>query len=658
MSSAPAHIKERVAELRQEIDDYRYNYHVLDKSTMSEAAADALKHELSKLEAEYPDLITKDSPTQKVAGAPLDRFQKVEHSVPMISLADVFSDEELESWAEKASAAGAKEFFTDIKMDGLACALIYKDGNLSLAITRGDGKVGEDVTTNVLTLKNIPHKLPADTPALLEVRGEIVIFKKAFDELNEERKKSGDTLYANPRNLAAGTIRQLDSSVVASRPLSFIAYDIVTPEQPTFSEAYQKLRELGFQTSGVEKTFSQISEVAKHLSSLEHDRNNLEFNTDGAVIKVNNKGIFTRMGVAGKAPRGAAAFKFAAEENVSIIKDIVLSIGRTGVVTPVAFFDPVNIAGSVVQYASLYNADEIEKQDIRIGDTVVVYKAGDIIPKVKNVILRLRPNTAKKFDFEQELERAFPHDRFKRDGVAWRLDGGSNTTLIRSISYFASRETMNILELGNRAACELVDKGLVKSLPDLYNLDVKDVAKLTGYGRVSAEKLVASIQGSRNNPLDKFLAALGIPQVGVRIAHDLVAHFETIQAIQNASLEDLISIDGIGTKVAESILLWFSDPENIAMLDKFTEFGLNPSPMKVGTRLSGLTFVLTGTFIHSRDNIADQIVQAGGKVSGSVSSNTSFLVAGTGGGSKRTKAEKLSVPIISEDQLFSEHLAA
>ncbi|MDR0979965.1 MAG: NAD-dependent DNA ligase LigA [Candidatus Nomurabacteria bacterium] len=648
MSSVPAHIKQRVLELRQEINDYRYNYHELDQSTMSEAAADALKHELSQIETKYPELITPDSPTQKVAGAPSSRFPKVAHSTPMISLADVFNEGELQNWGSKALLAGTKEFFTDIKMDGLACALIYKDGKLTQAITRGDGKIGEDVTANVLTLKNIPHAITQETA---EIRGEIVIFKQDFDKINAEQQKQNKPLYANPRNLAAGTIRQLDPQVVVNRPLHFIAYDLVAPEQPTFSESYQLLRKLGFQTSNQEKTFPNLKKTYKYLTKLEKSRQKLPFNTDGAVIKVNSKPLFTQMGVAGKAPRGAVAYKFPAEENVSVIKDIVLSVGRTGIVTPVAFFDPVNIAGSTVQYASLYNADEIEKQDIRIGDTVVIYKAGDIIPKIKNVILRLRPKTAKEFNFANELKHTFPDSKFKRDGVAWRLDGDSQATLTRAIIYFAGRATMNILELGKSTAADLVQQGFVKSLPDLYTLRVSDIASLEGYGQTSAEKLVKSIQNSRTAPLDKFVAALGIPLVGIRIAHDLVAHFGTLQNLQNATLNDLLTIDGIGDKVAESVLLWFNDPDNLAMLTRFAELGLNPTPLKVGAKLAGLTFVLTGTFTQSRESLADQIVAEGGKVSGSVSANTSYLVAGTGGGSKRSKAESLSIKIISERQL-------
>ncbi|MCL2371144.1 NAD-dependent DNA ligase LigA [Candidatus Saccharibacteria bacterium] len=657
-SKAPVDIQQRVAELRSEINNYRKNYHELDKSTMSEAAADALKHELAKLEEQYPELITSDSPTQKVAGHASSLFQKVNHSYPMLSLADVFDETELKSWYDKAITAGAEGFFTDIKMDGLACSLIYENCQLVQAVTRGDGKVGEDVTANVMTIKNIPHKLDTTKlpgilwPSRTEIRGEIVILKSNFQQLNDDREKSGEPLYANPRNLAAGTIRQLDSSIVASRPLNFIAYDIIEPELNTLDKTYNTLRNFGFQTSGSESVCVDFASLITQLQALEYNRDKQPFNIDGAVVKVNSKRVFTNMGIAGKAPRAAAAFKFAAEENVSVIQDILLQIGRTGVVTPVAFFKPVNIAGSMVSHASLYNADEIEKQDIRIGDTVVVYKAGDIIPKVKNVIINLRPKDTKEFNFEQELRRAFPNDVFRRDGVAWRLEGGSKATLTRALSYYASRDAMNILELGRQVALDLVESGLVKSLPDLYKLKVEDIAPLSGYGQVSAEKLVVSIQQSKTAPLDKFIAAIGIPGIGVKTARDLAAHFGSISNLKTASLEDLLSIDGVGKIVAENIILYFEDPDNLTMLEQFDILGLHPEPIKVGTKLAGLTFVLTGSFIQARDQLAERIIQAGGKVAGSVSSNTSFLVAGTGGGSKRSKAEKLAIPVISEDDLL------
>ena len=374
----------RIRKLRELINDYRYHYHVLDESIMSEAAADSLKHELAVLETKFPDLITPDSPTQRVAGKPLDKFTKVAHEKRMISLADVFSDEEIEDWItrnEKLIPNGKiEEFFTDIKMDGLACSLKYRDGVLVQAVTRGDGLVGEDVTLNVKTNVSLGIDISE-----AEVRGEIVIFKKDFEELNQRQKKNGEAEFANPRNLAAGSIRQLDPKIAANRPLKFIAYDLVTPNLSTHKEAYEMLRSLGFQTSGEDRVFKadKKSEMFKYIRELDEYRKRLPFNTDGMVIKINDRKIYDELGIVGKTPRGAVAFKFPAEESTTRVRDIVISIGRTGAATPVAILDPVEVAGTIVRHASLHNADEISRLDIRVDDTVIVYKAGDIIPQIK-----------------------------------------------------------------------------------------------------------------------------------------------------------------------------------------------------------------------------------------------------------------------------------
>ena len=442
--------EERILKLRELIDNYRYHYHVLDESIMSEAAADSLKHELSLLEEKYPELITPDSPTQRVAGKPLDKFTKVTHEKRMISLADVFSEEEVRDWIsrnEKLIPGGKiSEFFTDIKMDGLACSLKYRDGVLYQAVTRGDGLVGEDVTQNVKTIENIPLKLTmekSDTSfegipergsarfsaprpwrraeatrpekdgmdfSEVEVRGEIVIFKKDFERLNELQRKHGEAEFANPRNLAAGSIRQLDPRVAASRPLKFIAYDLVTPDSTTWEEAYEKLRAYGFQTSGENRVFknTEMRELFKYIQDLDEYRKGLKFNTDGMVIKINDRAIYDRLGIVGKTPRGAVAFKFPAEESTTVVRDIVISIGRTGAATPVAILDPVQVAGTTVRHASLHNADEIKRLDVRIGDTVIIYKAGDIIPQVKEVLLTLRPEGTEPFDYEKALHEQYP----------------------------------------------------------------------------------------------------------------------------------------------------------------------------------------------------------------------------------------------------------
>ena len=370
----------RIEQLRALINDYRYHYHILDESIMSEAAADSLKHELVELEKQYPDLVTPDSPTQRVAGRPLDKFEKVTHAQRMISLADVFSADEIKEWlqADEKIVGPIREFFTDIKMDGLACALHYENGLFQRAVTRGDGLVGEDVTMNVRTIENVP--LSIAELGHVEVRGEIVIFKQDFEKLNAEQVKSGEKPFANPRNLAAGSIRQLDPKIAASRNLKFMAYDLVEPNLATHAAAYAKLRELGFRTSGEDHVFQSLDAVLQEIQRLDGYRQTLPFNTDGMVIKVNDRAVYQRLGIVGKTPRGAVAFKFPAEEATTIVKDIVISIGRTGAATPVAIFDPVHLAGTTVQHASLHNADEIARLDLRIGDTVIIYKAGDIIP--------------------------------------------------------------------------------------------------------------------------------------------------------------------------------------------------------------------------------------------------------------------------------------
>ena len=415
----------RSKKLRQLINDYRYHYHVLDESIMSEAAADSLKHELAELEKAYPDLITPDSPTQRVAGQPLDKFTKVRHRERMISLADVFSETEVREWAASnlkllptlPLPSGHRptritEYFTDIKMDGLACALHYQDGLLKQAVTRGDGLVGEDVTMNVRTIENVPLSIPAS--GHVEVRGEIVIFKADFDALNQQQLARHLKPFANPRNLAAGSIRQLDPKIAASRRLKFMAYDLVQPDLPRHSEAYSRLRELGFRTSGEDHVFTSLDQVFQEISRLADYRQTLPFNTDGMVIKINDRAIYRALGIVGKTPRAAVAFKFPAEESTTRVRDIVISIGRTGAATPVALFDPVVVAGSTVRHASLHNADEIARLDLRIGDTVIIYKAGDIIPQVKEVLRTLRPEGTKPFDYLAALREQYPELEFER----------------------------------------------------------------------------------------------------------------------------------------------------------------------------------------------------------------------------------------------------
>ena len=650
----------RILKLREIINDYRYHYHVLDESIMSEAAADSLKHELSQLEAEYPELITPDSPTQRVAGRPLDKFEKVTHEKRMISLADVFSREEVLDWIsrnEKLVPGGKiEEFFTDIKMDGLACALKYKDGVFYQAVTRGDGLVGEDVTQNVKTIQNIPLNLASSSllprteplPSEIEVRGEIIIFKKDFEKLAGE--------FANPRNLAAGSIRQLDPKVAASRPLRFMAYDLVKPNLATHKEAYEMLRKLGFQTSNEDRVFkaSEKRELFEYIDKLDDYRKGLPFNTDGMVIKINDRKIYDELGIVGKTPRGAVAFKFPAEEATTKVRDIVISIGRTGAATPVALFDPVSVAGTTVRHASLHNADEIARLDVRIGDTVIIYKAGDIIPQVKEVLLTLRPEGAEKYDFEKALKKQYPELEFERpEGEAvYRVKNETSDFILkRAIEYYASKPALNIEGLGEKNVAALVGSGLVKSIADLYALKVSDVVQLERFGELSAKNLVDAINGSKHPTLAKFITALGIRHVGAQTAMSLARKFGKLEALVNATEEDLLAIPDIGDVVAESISAWFSDDDNLKLLSDLKVYGVEPKEEEnASLPLSGKSYVVTGTLASmGREEAEDKLRELGATVTSGVTKTTTALITGEKPGKSKTdKADKLGIARLSE----------
>ena len=651
--------EERIKKLREIINDYRYHYHVLDESIMSEAAADSLKHELTQLEEMYPELITPDSPTQRVAGKPLDKFEKVTHKKRMISLADVFSEEEIKDWISRNEklipGGGIKEFFTDIKMDGLACALKYKDGLFTQAVTRGDGMVGEDVTQNVKTIQNIPLKI--SEPGEVEVRGEIILFKKDFEEIQKKQRKLGEKEFANPRNLAAGTIRQLDPKVAASRNLKFMAYDLVTPNLPTHKEAYEKLRELGFRTSNEDRIFkgSELSEMFKYIRNLDDYRKGLPFNTDGMVIKINDRVIYDQLGIIGKTPRGAVAFKFPAEESTTKVRDIVISIGRTGAATPVAILDPVEVAGSTVRHASLHNADEIERLGVRIGDTVIVYKAGDIIPQIKEVLITLRPEGTKPFDYEKALNEQYPELKFFRpEGeVVYRVKGESSDFILkRAIEYYASKPALNIEGLGEKNVALLVESGLVKSIPDLYRLKNTDLMKLERFAELSARKLVENLQKSKKPQLAKFITALGIRHVGSQTAVALANRFKTLDALKNAEKDQLLDIPDIGEVVAESILAFFADEENLAMITELEELGLQPEFSDLSTaKLAGKSYIISGTIEgFGREEAEDKLRELGATITGSVTKNTTALILGKKpGASKVKKAAELGIPTLTEE---------
>ncbi len=655
----------RVIKLRELINDYRYHYHVLDESIMSEAAADSLKHELSQLEEKFPELITPDSPTQRVAGKPLDKFEKVRHEKRMISLADVFSEEEIKDWLSRNeklltnSDREKIEFFTDIKMDGLACSLHYENGKLEKAVTRGDGLVGEDVTMNVRTIENVPLTLRGDNlPDHLEARGEIVIFKDEFEKLNEKQKQMGEKPFANPRNLAAGSIRQLDPKIAAKRPLRFMAYDLVTPDMPTHKEAYVALRNYGFQTSGEDKTFKTINEVFKEIKHLGETRGALPFNTDGMVIKINNRDIYDRLGIVGKTPRAAVAFKFPAEESTTKVRDIVISIGRTGAATPVAILDPVIVAGSTVKHASLHNADEIARLDVRVGDTVIIYKAGDIIPQVKEVLVSLRPENTKPFNYAEALKEQYPELEFERPAgeVVYRVKGETTDLILkRALEYYASKPALNIEGLGEKNVIALVDSKLVSSIADLYRLKTHQVASLERFADLSAKNLVSAIEASKTAPLAKFITALGIRHVGGQTAISLANKFHSIDNLANATEEDLLEIPDIGKIVAESILAYFADEDNLKLLAELKDLGVNPTYTDTSTLpLAGKSYIISGTLKdYGREEAEDKLRNLGATVTSSVTKTTTALITGEKPGkSKIEKATKLGIPMISEQDFL------
>lgn len=664
-SMTKAEAESRILKLRELINDYRYHYHVLDESIMSESAADSLKHELTLLEEKFPELITPDSPTQRVAGRPLDKFNKVTHQTRMISLADVFSEAEVREWmARNYKLVPAKTqltFFTDIKMDGLAMSLHYHNGILTQAVTRGDGLVGEDVTMNVRTINNIPLKLsgdPEDIPEYVEVRGEVVIFKADFKKLNQIQTEKGEKLFANPRNLAAGSIRQLDPRIASSRPLRFMAYDLVTPNLETHQLAYQRIRAYGFQTSMQDQTFDSLDQVLEEIHHLGQIRESLPFGTDGVVIKINDRKIYQSLGIIGKTPRGAVAYKYPAEEATTKVRDIVISIGRTGAATPVAIFDPVEVAGSVVRHATLHNADEISRLDLRIGDTVIIYKAGDIIPQIKEVLTSLRPDNLPIFDYEEALKSQYPELEFERPvgEVVYRVKGlDSGLILKRGVEYYASKPALNIEGLGEKNVNLLVDSGLVKNLSDLYRLDAAKVSQLERFAEVSANKLISAIENSKTAPLAKFITALGIRHVGVQTAISLADHFKSLALLIDATADDLLSIPDIGQVVAESILAYFADEDNLKQLQEMRELGVNPFYDDQTTKpLAGQSYVVTGTLSKmGRDEAEARLRELGATVTGSVTKHTTALIVGEKPGSSKTvKAEKLGIPVIHEAEFL------
>jgi len=665
--------KQRIEQLHKEIDENRYYYHVLDKPRVSDAVDDSLKRELAKLEQTYPQLVTADSPTQRVGGAPLEKFVKVIHQTPMLSLNDAFEIADLKSWQDRLSRlVGEKKikdagYYLELKMDGLAVSLRYKNGIFTRGATRGDGKIGEDVTTNLKTIESIPLKLRKSGNSVLnekifsgeiEVRGEIYLPKADFEYLNRQQTKKNMQIYANPRNIAAGSIRQLDPKVAADRNLQFMMYSIPTElGLIRHSDEHDLAARLGFKTNPNNKICRNFDEIEKYLLDKKKSKDNLPYQTDGVVVGVNDRKLFKQLGVVGKAPRGQIAYKFPAEEATSVIRDIVVQIGRTGKLTPVAVLDPTIVAGSTVSRATLHNEDEINRKDIRLGDTVVIRKAGDVIPEVVEPIKRMRTGDEKKFSMPKTCP-VCGGDLVKRDGeVDWYCTKNDcSVRQMRQLQHFVSKGAFEIEGLGPKIFEKLVSVGLIKDAGDIFALKAEDLAPLERFAEKSADNLIREITDSKKITLNNFIYSLGIRHIGSQMAVDLAKQFVSVEKFLLVSRENLNKMYGVGEKVAESIAQFLSDKKNIELINKMLESGVEVqnyhSPI-VADRLKGKTFVVTGVLqTMTREEAHKKITQYGGEFSSSVSNKTNYVLSGENPGSKVEKAKKLGVKIISEEEFL------
>ncbi len=656
--------KKRIAKLRDEINHHRYLYHVHDTQEISEAALDSLKHELSELENQFPDLITSDSPTQRVAGEPLPGFKKVVHTQRMLSLNDAFDFEDLQKWEQRMQKVvdTPLTYYAEIKMDGLAVNLRYENGVLVQGATRGNGSIGEDVTTNLRTIEDIPLRLYGSYPKLLEVRGEVYMTKAQFERINA----AADGKYANPRNTAAGTIRQLDPKFVAERKLNFMAYDCISDLQATHhSEIHEQLQALGFRSNPLNQRCKNLEEVQTYYERINKQREKLGYWIDGIVINVDTLSVFKTLGVVGKAPRGAIAYKFPAEQTTTVVEDIQIQVGRTGALTPVAHLQPVSVAGTTVRRATLHNADEIKRLDVRIGDTVVIEKAGDIIPDIVQVLPNLRPADAKPYRFPKTCPACGAQVERKHTEVAYYCPNPQCLGKDKERLYhFISKSGLDIEGLGPRSVDQLFEAGLVNTFADIFRLRSEDVIGLEGFAEKSADNLITEISNARKVPLAKLLQGLGIRHVGEETAISLAREFHSINDLEQATLDALQAIPDIGDVVARSVHAFFHDPiqkkqlqDLLRYIDIQTADHSRDTRSRVSTEISGKTFVLTGT-LHTmtRDEAKQKIRLAGGKISGSVSKKTDYVVAGDDPGSKYDKAKDLNIKILNEtefEKLFS-----
>ena len=650
--------KKRIEKLKKVIDHHRYLYHVLDREEISDAALDSLKHELQRLEQQFPELITRDSPTQRVGGEPLKEFNKVKHSLPMLSIEDIFSEEELEDWedylrrllAPHQNLGEGLEYFVELKIDGFAVSLLYKKGVFTIGSTRGDGKTGEDVTQNLKTIESIPLKIEnckLKIPDLYEVRGEVYMEKKDFEKFS--------SAYSNPRNLAAGSIRQLDPKLAASRPLKFLAYDILTDTgQTVHSEEHRILPKLGFKADPG-RICRNLSDIINFKREIEKKRDKLPYQIDGIVINVNDNAVFKKLGVAGKSPRGARALKFSPKQATTRISDIKVQVGRTGAITPVAILEPVEVGGTTITRATLHNEDEIKRLGVKIGDTVIVERAGDVIPSIAGVLLKLRSGKEKEFHFPKSCPRC-GRDLIRPAGEAiWRCPNSDCPARKReNLYHFTSKKSFDIEGLGPKIIDQLVDENLISQAPDIFQLKEGDLLPLERFAERKAENLIRAIEKSKKITLSKFIFALGIRHVGEETAMDLAEYFGGVKKIEKASKEELEKIPDVGPKVSESIYNWFQKKQNLEVVDDLVKSGMEIlPPPKIGKKLEGKTFALTGSLKTMTRAEAEKLIRLlGGRSLNSISKQTDYLVAGESPGSKLDQAKRLGVKVIYEKEFL------
>ena len=663
--AAPATIKKEIAELREKLRYHEYRYYVLDEPEISDAAYDRMMERLKKIETAHPELVTPDSPTVRVGGVPRDGFQTVRHARPMLSLDNAFSYDALREWDRRVREGSGKEkieYIAEHKFDGLSISLQYEDGVLVRAVTRGDGNTGEEVTPNAKTIRSIP--LRVDASALkkaklrtdFEVRGEVMMTRKAFEALNRQQERIGGKIFVNPRNSAAGAVRVLDPTITASRKLDFFAYYLLVDGNVPFakhSESLAALKQLRFRASDDWKLCNGIQEVIAYCEIWDAKRDKLPYEIDGVVIKVNATAIQNELGYTAKAPRWAIAFKYPARQETTVVKDILVSVGRTGVLTPVAILEPVQVGGVTVSRSTLHNMDEIERLGVQIGDTVLIERAGEVIPHVLKV---LKPGKNRKpFHMPKHCPECGSAIHHVEGEVAYRcVNAACPAKRKESILHYAGRHAMDIDGLGEKIVDQFVDKGLVKDVADLYALKEEEVAELERMAEKSAQNLLEEIEASKKNSLARLIYALGIQFVGERTGQLLAEHFSSLEELAAAKEEELEQVPEVGPKVAASIVEFFSEPSNRQLIKKLANAGVRPTTERrevKSDKLAGKTFVFTGTLVNRTREEAGAIVQQhGGKVSGAVSNKTNYVVVGTDPGSKYDKAKELGVTILDESE--------